>query len=169
MATVSTFPLPLRGSFLKPRFPGQYCWWGRYNMGAPYYGAYFAQLALSGADTIVPLDDASTTYAGYAFCSKREVKKVLLYNSDYYTNGTRSSEEFTLEGLKPGCVTARRLTAFSATARQDHGQAPTIAGRYFEGGTCEMKGTLKEERMGVQGGSVSFELQASEALLVELT
>lgn len=31
-----------------------------------YYGAYFAGMALAGADYIAPLDDQSTAYAAYA-------------------------------------------------------------------------------------------------------
>ncbi|GAB7358991.1 hypothetical protein MBLNU230_g5064t1 [Neophaeotheca triangularis] len=147
----------------------QYCWWGRYNMGAPYYGAYFGQMALAGSDTMAALDDASGPYAGYVFYSKGQAKKVLLYNSDYYANGTRSSQTFTLEGLTPGCVSAKRLTAVSAEARQDEGQIPTIGGQWFEDGSCEMLGSPELESVDVRNGRASFELLATEALLVELS
>ncbi len=38
-------------------------------MGAPYYGAYFATMALAGADQIAPLDDQTAAYAAYAIYS----------------------------------------------------------------------------------------------------
>lgn len=137
-------------------------------MGAPYYGAYFGQMALAGSDTMAALDDASGPYAGYVFYSKGQAKKVLLYNSDYYANGTRSSQTFTLEGLTPRCVSAKRLTAVSAEARQDEGQIPTIGGQWFEDGSCEMLGSPELESVNVRNGRASFELLATEALLVEL-
>ncbi|KAK2741184.1 hypothetical protein FQN55_008447 [Onygenales sp. PD_40] len=150
---------------------GQYCWWGRYSMGAPYYGAYFAALALSGADQIAPLDTASTAYAGYVMYKDSKSVRVLLYNSDYYTSGTRGRETFTLTGLGASSVTnvtAKRMTAPSATARQDRGEVPSIAGQTFEDGTCVLLGEEGREEGTVSGGSVSFVVAASEAVLVYL-
>ncbi|KAK2785115.1 hypothetical protein FQN52_008601 [Onygenales sp. PD_12] len=149
----------------------QYCWWGRYSMGAPYYGAYFAALALSGADQIAPLDTASTAYAGYVMYKDSKSVRVLLYNSDYYTSGTRGRETFTLTGLGASSVTnvtAKRMTAPSATARQDRGEVPSIAGQTFEDGTCVLLGEEGREEGTVSGGSVSFVVAASEAVLVYL-
>lgn len=80
-------------------------------MGAPYFGAYFATMALADADQIAPLDDQTTAYAGYAIYKSGVPVKVLLYNSDYYTSGTRPSQTFTLTGLSSSRVTAKRLTA----------------------------------------------------------
>ncbi|EEY16687.1 conserved hypothetical protein [Verticillium alfalfae VaMs.102] len=40
----------------------QYCWWGNFTVGAPYYGAMMATKALAGADRVAPLDDGSTRY-----------------------------------------------------------------------------------------------------------
>ncbi|CZS96294.1 uncharacterized protein RCO7_04959 [Rhynchosporium graminicola] len=146
----------------------QYCWWGRYSMGAPYYGAYFATLALAGADQIAPLDSATTAYAGYGIYKGGKLVRILLYNSDYYASGTRTSQSFTLTGLSATSATAKRLTAPSATSRQDQGQSPTVGGQTFEDGTCEIKGTAVNEAITVAGGSATVVLKASEALLIEV-
>ncbi|KAJ5090785.1 hypothetical protein N7532_009469 [Penicillium argentinense] len=145
----------------------QYCWWGRYDMGSPYYGAYFATMALANADQIAPLDNQDTKYAAYAIYKDGAPVRVLLYNSDYYTSGTRSSQTFTLSGLS-GSVTAKRLTAAYATSRVDQGQNPTVAGRTFANGTCTIQGTESVETASVSGGKATFTVAASEALLVYL-
>ncbi|KAF2166606.1 glycoside hydrolase family 79 protein [Zasmidium cellare ATCC 36951] len=146
-----------------------YCWWGRYSMGAPYYGAYFATLALAGADQIAPLDDFNSTYGGWAIYSNGQITKVLLYNSDYYATGTRSAQIFNLTGLV-GCssVHAVRLTAPFSTSRQDQGQNPTFGGQTFQNGTCAIQGTPLQETTTVSDGKASFTVNASEALLVYL-
>ena len=137
-------------------------------MGAPYYGAYFATMALASTDKIAPLDNGSTNYAAYGFYKNNKLVKVLLYNSDYYTTGTRTSQSFTLKGLGATTVSARRLTAPYATSRQDQGQAPSISGQNFENGTCNLKGNLSAETANVSSGQVTFTVAASEALLVYL-
>ncbi|TKX19237.1 hypothetical protein C1H76_8615 [Elsinoe australis] len=147
----------------------QYCWWGRYSMGAPYYGAYFATLALADASQVAQIDDRTTNYGAYAIYSGTTVKKVLLYNSDYFSGtGNRSVQTFTLNGLSGTQVTAKRLTAASAESRQDRGQNPTVGGQTFANGTCVIQGPEVIEPQAVVGGSASFDLQASEALLVYL-
>ncbi|BCS19486.1 glycosyl hydrolase family 79 C-terminal domain-containing protein [Aspergillus puulaauensis] len=146
----------------------QYCWWGRYTTGAPYYGAYFATMALANADKIAPLDDQSTAYAAYAIYENDSPVRVLLYNSDYYTTGTRPSETFTLSGLTSSTVTAKRLTAAYSTSRVDEGESPTVAGQAFGNGDCTVQGTESVETVTVSGGEVTFTLGASEALLVYL-
>ncbi|CAK3924095.1 glycoside hydrolase family 79 [Lecanosticta acicola] len=143
-----------------------YCWWGRYSIGAPYYGAYFATLALAGADQIAPLDTFSTTYGAWAIYSGGKITKVLLYNSDYYASGTRSTQTFTLSGLSGASVRATRLTAPFSTSQQDQGQNPTVGGQTFQNGTCEIQGTAVQETGTVKEGQVTFTLAASEALLV---
>ncbi|KAE8372411.1 hypothetical protein BDV26DRAFT_100337 [Aspergillus bertholletiae] len=145
-----------------------YCWWGRYNMGAPYYGAYFATMALANADQIAPLDDQKTSYAAYAIYKDGAPSRILLYNSDYYTSGTRPSQTFTLSGLTSSSVTAKRLTASYSTSRVDRGQVPTVAGRTFANGTCVIQGEEVIETSAVSSGSATFTLSASEALLVYL-
>lgn len=136
-------------------------------MGAPYYGAYFATLALAGADQIAPLDNFGSTYGAWAIYSKGHLIKVLLYNSDYYASGTRPSQIFTLSGLLDSCnVRAIRLTAPFSTSRQDQGQNPTVGGQTFGNGTCSIQGTAVQEETDVMDGTASFTLYASEALLV---
>lgn len=147
---------------------GEYCWWGRYDMGAPYYGAYFAAMALAGADYIAPLDDQTNAYAAYAIYKSDATVKVLLYNSDYYTNGTRPNQRFTLTGLSGSTVTTKLLTAPYATSRVDYGENPTVAGLTFANGTCTIEGTAEEQTVSVSGGEASFTVGASEALLVYL-
>ncbi|KAJ5871639.1 uncharacterized protein N7529_003992 [Penicillium soppii] len=146
----------------------QYCWWGRYDMGSPYYGAYFATMALANADKIAPLDSQDSAYAAYAIYKSGAPVKVLLYNSDYYTTGTRSSQTYTLSGISSSSVTAKRLTAQYATSRVDQGQNPTVAGQTFANGTCAIQGTEVVETATVSAGKATFTVKASEALLVFL-
>jgi hypothetical protein len=137
-------------------------------MGSPYFGAYFATMALAGADKIAPLDDQKTGYAAYAIYEGGKPIRVLLYNSDYYTTGTRPSQSFTLTGLSSTTVSAKRLTAAASTSRVDQGSSPTVAGQTFENGTCKIQGTSQVETVAVSAGAATFALQASEALLVSL-
>jgi hypothetical protein len=137
-------------------------------MGAPYYGAYFAAMALAGADYIAPLDDQSTAYAAYAIYESDTPVRVLLYNSDYYISGTRPSQTFTLAQLSGSTVTTKLLTAPYATSRVDYGENPTVAGQTFVNGTCVIQGAVQEQTVTVSGGEASFTVGASEALLVYL-
>jgi hypothetical protein len=137
-------------------------------MGSPYYGAYFATMALANADQIAPLDDYTTAYASYAIYKDGAPIRVLLYNSDYYTSGTRSTQTFTLTGLSSLSVTAKRLTAPYATSRVDMGQNPTVGGQTFANGTCTIQGTAVTETATVSSGKATFTVGASEALLVYL-
>ncbi|KAJ5205099.1 beta-glucuronidase [Penicillium cinerascens] len=146
----------------------QYCWWGRYDMGAPYYGAYLATMALAGAEQIAPLDSQDTAYAAYAIYQHGIPVKVLLYNSDYYTSGLRPSQTFTLSGIQTHAVSAKRLTAPYATSRVDLGENPTVAGLTFENGTCAIQGSETVEVTTVSNGQASFTVGASEALLIYL-
>jgi len=148
----------------------QYCFWGRYSMGAPYYGAYVATALMAGASHIAALDTGTTNYAAYTvFDQDGAPMRVLLYNSDYYTgSGTRSSQPFTLTGLTATSVKAKRLTAASATSRVDQGSDPTFGGQKFTSGTCEISGTETFETVAVSGGQATLTLKATEALLVYL-
>jgi hypothetical protein len=137
-------------------------------MGSPYYGAYFATMALANADKIAPLDSQDSAYAAYAIYKSGAPVKVLLYNSDYYTTGTRSSQTYTLSGISSFSVTAKRLTAQYATSRVDQGQNPTVAGQTFAKGTCAIQGTEVVETATVSAGKATFTVKASEALLVFL-
>jgi hypothetical protein len=147
-----------------------YCWWGRYDLGSPYYGAYAATAAMAGGSYISALDDGDTNYAVYViYDSAKKPLRVLLYNSDYFDGtGTRSSESFVLTGLYATNVTAKRLTAASALSRVDQGSNPTFGGQTFANGTCEVGGTETYESTTVSGGNATFAVGASEALLVYL-
>ncbi|KAK3388779.1 hypothetical protein B0T20DRAFT_491028 [Sordaria brevicollis] len=150
----------------------QYCFWGRYSMGAPYYGAYAAVALMAGASHLTALDTGSTNYAAYAtFDSKGVPLRVLLYNSGYYAgSGTRTSQSFTLTGLGSSLssIRAKRLTAASATSRVDQGSPPSFGGQQFENGSCAMSGTEMFESTSVVGGQTTFSVKATEALLVYL-
>jgi hypothetical protein len=137
-------------------------------MGAPYFGAYFATMALAGADQLAPLDDQTSTYAAYAIYKNGAPIRVLLYNSDYYTSGTRPTQVYTLTGLSGSTVTAKRLTAPFATSRIDQGQKATVGGQSFEDGTCKIQGTAVTETATVSAGKATFTVGASEALLITL-
>lgn len=149
----------------------QYCFWGRYSMGAPYYGATAAVALLAGASHLTALDTGSTNYAGYAtFDSTGAPLRVLLYNSDYFNgSGTRTSQSFVLTGLTAATsVRAKRLTAASALSRQDQGGNPTFGGQTYANGTCVVGGMETYETAAVSGGQVTFTVKASEALVVYL-
>ncbi|KAI0121170.1 hypothetical protein BJ170DRAFT_148836 [Xylariales sp. AK1849] len=148
----------------------QYCFWGRYSMGAPYYGAYAATAVLAKASYLTAIDAGTTNYAAYVtYDATKAPLRALLYNSDYYSgSGTRSSQTFTLTGLTASSVRAKRLTATSAESRQDQGSVPTFGGQSFTDGTCVITGTETFETVTVSSGQASFTISASEALLVYL-
>ncbi|OTA98332.1 glycoside hydrolase family 79 protein [Hypoxylon sp. CI-4A] len=148
----------------------QYCFWGRYSMGAPYYGAYAANALLAKAAYITALDDGSTNYAAYvSFDSEGAPLRALLYNSDYFSgSGSRSSQSFVLQGLAGSSLKAKRLTAESAMARVDQGGKVTFGGQTFTDGECKIAGTESIESLTVSNGQTTVSLSASEALLVNL-
>lgn len=137
-------------------------------MGSPYFGAYFATMALANADQVAPLDSGDTAFAAYAIYKSGAPVRVLLYNSEYYTSGTRSTQAFILSGLPSSTVTAKRLTASYATSRVDEGDSPTVAGQYFGNGNCTLMGDEVTETTTVSSGKATFTVGASEALLIEL-
>jgi hypothetical protein len=146
-----------------------YCFWGRYDMGAPYYGAYVATAFMAGAASILELDDGSTNYAAYVvFDSLGLPLRALLVNSDYYSSGTRGEETFMLSGLGGTSLKAKRLTAQSADSRVDQGGNPTFGGQVFANETCVVGGVEVFESTVVSGGVGSFVVGESEALLVYL-
>jgi hypothetical protein len=147
-----------------------YCWWGRYDMGSPYYGAYAATAAMAGGSYISALDTGTTNYGVYIiYDSSRAPLRALLYNSDYYSgSGTRGTESFVLTSLTASTVKSKRLTAASSLSRVDQGSNPTFGGQTFANITCGISGTEVFESATVSGGQVTFTLQASEALLVYL-
>ncbi|KAF2145835.1 glycoside hydrolase family 79 protein [Aplosporella prunicola CBS 121167] len=155
----------------------QYCWWGRYSMGAPYYGAYFAASAFALGEWVVPLDAGEDAGAGdvgaYAvYDLDGAVKGVALLNTAYWDgSGERAGTEVVLRGLGSGGVKAKRLTSESggATARVDKGQKVTFAGREFEDGTCVVSGEEVLEEVVVDAeGTARVSVGASEGVLVLL-
>lgn len=155
-----------------------YCWWNAaQNIGSPYYGAYFATLALAKASYIAPLDDFSSTLGAWGiYGADMKLIKILLINSNFYessSNKPRPRETFVLQGLSGKQnmeVSAVRLSAPSATSRQNLGQKPTVGGgQIFADATCEIQGKRTLERAKVdETGKASFVLAATEALLVYL-
>ncbi|CAK7238097.1 hypothetical protein SEUCBS140593_010324 [Sporothrix eucalyptigena] len=148
----------------------QYCFWGVYDVGAPYYGATAATAALAGASNIAPLNNGTTNYTAYAtYDLSGNPLRVLLYNSDYFNGtGTRSSQTFELTGLNANSVQAKRLTAANALSRVDQGSPPTWGGQEYTNGNCVVSGTETFETATVTAGAATFTLQAAEALLVTL-
>lgn len=95
---------------------------------------------------------------------------MLLYNSDYYTSGTRSSQQWVISNLPGAVVNAVRLTSSSATAVGSTGAAnrPNISGLGFTDGTCVPSGQETPEVSNVVCGSATFTVAATEMLLLEL-
>jgi len=147
-----------------------YCWWGRYSMGAPYYGAYAATEAMAGGKYISAVDAGTTSYAVYAvYDEAKKPIKLVLYNSDFYSgSGTRGSQTFALDGLTGATATGRRLTAASASTRVDTGGVVSFGGKTFAQGTCVEGGSEVVESVNVVGGKASFTVLASEAMVVYL-
>ena len=150
----------------------QYCFWGRYSMGAPYYGATAATAFLAKAAYLTTLDDGRSEYGAYAtYDGDGAPLRILLYNSNYYGgSGSRSVQPFALTGLNGALssVRAKRLTAASAESRQDRGGTISFGGQFFNNSTCAAGGSETYETVAVSGGQASFSLQASEALVVYL-
>ncbi|KAK5627518.1 hypothetical protein RRF57_003233 [Xylaria bambusicola] len=160
-------------TYLFPSWNGrqlQYCFWGRYSMGAPYYGAYTATAFMANAASLTALDDGNSNYATYvAFDSAGAPLRALLYNSDYYSgSGTRPSQPFVLRGLTGSSVRAKRLTGDSAVARVDQGGKVTFGGQTFTNGDCKISGSETFEPLAVSDGQATVSVKASEALLVYL-
>ncbi|KAE8445754.1 hypothetical protein EG329_012933 [Mollisiaceae sp. DMI_Dod_QoI] len=147
-----------------------YCFWGRNSMGAPYYGAYVATAFMAGASAIKELDSGTNNYAGYVVYDKAgKPLRVLLINSDYYSSARRGFVTFVLTGLgEVATVKSKRLTAASANSRVDQGGNPTFGGQTFANGTCVVDGTETYESTAVSGGTGSFVVNSSEALVIYL-
>ncbi|ESZ94832.1 glycoside hydrolase family 79 protein [Sclerotinia borealis F-4128] len=147
-----------------------YCWWGRYDAGAPYYGAWLAAAAFAGSSYIQQVDSGNTNYGIYVLYNSNKVpSKAVLINSDYFNGtGTRGSETFVLRGLTAGKATkAKRLTAGGALSRVDQGSNPSFGGQIVANGTCVIGGkeTFESGTVG-SAGTASFTVAASEALLI---
>ncbi|KAG7293931.1 hypothetical protein NEMBOFW57_003992 [Staphylotrichum longicolle] len=149
----------------------QYCFWGRYSMGAPYYGATAAVAFLAGARHVAALDAGTTKYAAYAsFDAEGQPLRVLLFNSEYYAGAgsARTVQRFTLTGLAGAPVRAKRLTAASSLARADKGDEISFGGQRWTDGTCVVAGAETFETAKVENGQAVFDVKAAEALVVYL-
>ncbi|KAH9209835.1 glycoside hydrolase family 79 protein [Leptodontidium sp. 2 PMI_412] len=147
-----------------------YCWWGRYSMGAPYYGAYAATTAMAGGSYISALDDGTTGGAVYVvYDADGRPRKLVLYNSEYFSgSGTRGNQTFALEGLVGGSVSVKRLSAASAGTRVDTGGVVTFGGKTFAQGTCVEGGSEVVEVVNVVDGKAAFVVAATEAVVLFL-
>jgi hypothetical protein len=90
-------------------------WWSDNRIKAPYYGGYFAALALAGGEHIIELDSGNSSYAQYVIYSKGQPIKAVLINTDYYSgSGVRTKSTITLNGLLGSHVKGVRMTAASS-------------------------------------------------------
>ncbi|EIN07042.1 hypothetical protein PUNSTDRAFT_121271 [Punctularia strigosozonata HHB-11173 SS5] len=149
----------------------QYCWWGRFSTGAPYYGAAFvAEFLGTDGTKISMLDDGTSAIGVYAiFNSANKPVRLLVYNSNYFDGtGTRSSTSVSLTGLTATTAKGKRFTSASAPSRVDGGVIPTIGGGSFST-TCTHNGTTTTDSLTLSGGGLSVAVQASEAYMVFLS
>jgi hypothetical protein len=150
----------------------QYCFWGRFTTGAPFYGVFFVSkfLGTDGA-SLAMLDGGTGAVAVYVVYSTGGAPlRALVYNSAYYDGSTsRTSSSVTLTGISTGSKQALRLTAPAATSRVDQGAAVTIgAGLTFDG-NCQSVGTEVFENVAVGSNQlITVSVAASEALIVYL-
>ncbi|THU83937.1 hypothetical protein K435DRAFT_929295 [Dendrothele bispora CBS 962.96] len=151
----------------------QYCWWGRFTTGAPFYGVAFVSEFLGTDGTkVAMLDNGTGAVASYVvYNSANTPVRLLVYNSNYYDGtGTRSSTSVTFTGggiPSSGAKTAKRLTAPNATSRVDMGARVTIGSGGTFDGNCNAIGTQVRENVAVNGG-LTVSVSASEALIVYL-
>ncbi|KAI0310273.1 hypothetical protein OF83DRAFT_1178736 [Amylostereum chailletii] len=149
----------------------QYCFWGRFTTGAPFYGAYFVSQFL-GADGVrlSMLDDGTGAVATYTVYSASGTPlRALVVNTNYYDGtGTRNATSVALDGLSTGTKQAVRLTAPAATSRVDQGAAVTIGGGLTFDGNCKAVGGETRESVAVASGTATVTVAASEALIVFL-
>ena len=146
-----------------------YAWWDLVGVKPASYGALLATEAMAGGDRIAALDNGTTSYAVYAIYSKGTPKFMVLINTDIYTGDEeRQTREFVISGLTKNSLFAKRLTAQSALARQEHGDLPTFGGQSISDTTCKLEGLARKEEVKVRSGTASFVLSVSEALLVQL-
>lgn len=125
---------------------------------------------MAGATYISGLDEGTSNYGGYVvYSSDRTMMKVILVNTDYYSgNAARPSETIVVKGLKGRRVRTRRFTAPSALSRVDEGEVPSFGGQYFDKDNCDLTGRAVTEDIKVMEGTASFNVAASEALIIDL-
>ncbi|KAK4861052.1 hypothetical protein LT330_003968 [Penicillium expansum] len=133
-------------------------WWWSDRVNAPFYGGYFAALAIEGGDYISASDDGNDSYAQYVVYKKGKPFKVILIG---YLR------------LKNGYVEALRMTGPSSETlvprlQTDPSLEPSIGGQYFSNDDCSLRGAQNFEEFTVEKHRLTISLTASEALIVYL-
>ncbi|KAH8694363.1 hypothetical protein BGZ61DRAFT_352180 [Ilyonectria robusta] len=148
-------------------------WWHLQKVEAPFYGGYFATLAISGGDKIIESDPGNDSFSQYIIYRNGSPYKAVLINTEYYSGiGHRNSTTFKLTGLSSSVVKGLRMTASSSettieTNQKFKGQ-PVIGGQYFSNDNCAILGKQKYEHFKVSKGKAKIVLAASEAMLIYL-
>ncbi|CAH7690130.1 hypothetical protein PPACK8108_LOCUS25376 [Phakopsora pachyrhizi] len=165
--------------------PDPYSFWGKDNVSATYYGAYILSLALRDANNLASLESSNEDIAAYAFRKGDSNLRVLVYNSVFYnsssgtaisnsknttTNGERPVLSVTLSDLQQSVSNAKllRLDAPGSQVKQRNGAGPTIGGSRFDDKTCVLNSPLKNEELNIKDGSLTFQIKASQIVLIEL-
>lgn len=170
-------------------------WWSDDLVEPPFYGGYFAALALARSDQIVAIDSGLDSYAQYVVYKRGKPIRAVMINTDYYSgNGVRNSTTFTLKGLCGSkSIKSLRLTAPSSDFIFERGQSlgsgVTVGGMYsiytefsknrkmlinyllgsfFSNSNCALCGNQKLETTQQKSGIATFTLKASESLIVYL-
>lgn len=110
-------------------------WWSDTQINFPFYGAFFAALALKDGDHIIASDLGVDSYAQYIIYKAGKPFKVALINTDYYPgSGNRNSSTYTLTGLKGSKpLKSLRFTApssevYAVPEQTNPALGPTIGG-----------------------------------------
>lgn len=170
-------------------------WWSNDLVEPPFYGGYFAALALARSDQIVAIDSGLDSYAQYVVYKRGKPIRAVMINTDYYSGtGVRNSTTFTLTGLRGSkSIESLRLTAPSSDFIFESGQRPGsgitvggmcsirtefsnngnifinyLLGSFFSNSDCALRGNQKLESTQQKAGIATFTLMASESLIVYL-
>lgn len=121
------------------------------------------------------LDDGTTAVGVYALYSSSTSgpARILIYNSAYFTGGTRPTSSVTLSGIQATTGSSLGVKTFSASSATAHTDNPNGGGITIgTDGTftsaCLPTGNQGLESVKVNSGSVSFNVGASQAVMVFL-
>ena len=110
-------------------------WWSDNQINVPFYGGFFAALALAGGDHLVASDPGTDSYAQYVVYKNGRPFKAVLLNTDYYSGtGNRNSSTFTMTGLRGSkSLKSLRFTApssefYASPEQKNPALGPTIGG-----------------------------------------
>lgn len=148
-----------------------YSFWDQSKVSPAFYGAYFAALALRGATQISYLPTPGTEVGAYAFWRCKQLIRFVVYNSEYFSGkGPRRLREIKLPGIPTNIKSARllRFTDKNARAFVTDTNHPFIGKAYFDNKTCKLSAPVQYEEVHLQQGGLSFSINASEAVLIEL-